>query len=196
MCCMAGGDKANLHNLLRDSIHHSLRQCGFDATREDTNLLPDDPLRRPGDINVPRWSGGTNIAIDVAVTCPLQQGIVEAAAQDSLVAAACYEDHKRNDRQTAVRCQELGIELTPVVAESFGGWGETAQNFFKTLARLLASRQGKTTSECTNELYQSLNVKIMRANARAVMSRIECGSSVRNSAKARARRCLATRRTF
>ena len=115
--------------------------------------------------------GGGKTALDVAVTSPLQAGELLGAAQEQLAAARSYERRKLNDRDTARKCLEDGIELKPLIVESFGGWGPVAQQVFKTLAYTIAARTCKSMSLVTNELYGGLSIRLMRANARSILSR-------------------------
>ena len=58
-----------------------------------------------------------------------------------------------------------------MVAETLGGWGPAAQNFFRNLARATAERQGIDASQASNQLYESMGIRLQRANARAILSR-------------------------
>ena len=82
-----------------------------------------------------------------------------------------YEDRKRSDRDTAARCATQGISLMPVVAESFSGFGLTAQKAFNIIARAYARRSALTVGLATTQLYEGLSTRIMRANARSVLAR-------------------------
>ena len=92
--------------------------AGVEAEREVTNLLPDDPNHRPADIFIPVCPGKGALALDFAVTCPLQQSMVRDAA--TLAAAMDYEAHKLADRHTDQRCVDMGFKLTPMIAETLG----------------------------------------------------------------------------
>ena len=101
--------------------------AGLEAEREEPGLLPEDPRRRPGDVFLPAVPGQGPCALDLAVTCPMQQDVVTGAAQAKLSAAMAYEASKFADRNTAARCAAQGIRLVPLVAETLGGWGPEAQ---------------------------------------------------------------------
>ena len=122
-CCMSGGDAVRLHNALRDFVYVKCLEAGLFAEREQENLLPDDPRRRPGDIFIPQWPGGQGVAMDFAVTSPLQLDQLREAASQELAAAVAYEGVKFSDRDTAQKCRDHGVRLLPMVAESLGGWG-------------------------------------------------------------------------
>ena len=82
-----------------------------------------------------------------------------------------YEAHKFEDRQTADLCAAEGLKLMPMVAETLGGWGPSAQEVFRTIARTTAERQGLDPSIATSQLYQSLGIKLQKANARTILAR-------------------------
>ena len=71
----------------------------------------------------------------------------------------------------AQQCAAAGLSLVPMVAETLGGWGPTAQNFFRKLAKATAERQGLDPSVASSQLYESMGIRLQRANARAVLSR-------------------------
>ena len=110
--------------------------------------------------------------MDFAVTSPLQPGYVAEAAREQLSAATSYESDKLSDRNTAERCRQHGFKLVPMVAESCGGWGNSAQKALRWLIHANAGRTGRSISQITVELYSSLSIIIMRANARALLARI------------------------
>ena len=117
------------------------------------------------------------LALDFAVTCPLQQNMVWDAARRPLAAAMDYEAKKMEDRQTAQRCADSGFKLVPVVAETLGGWGPAAQGIFRTLARATAETSGIEDSVAVGQLYESMGIRLQRANARAILSRISAASA-------------------
>ena len=170
--CMAGGSAVVAHNSLRDFIYVSCIMSGLNAEREQPNLLADDPRRRPGDVFVPLWPGSGPVALDVAVTSPLQASRLEASARTALAAASEYEDHKRNDRETARQCAFHGLTLVPMVVESFGGWCQSAQDALRTLAHAWAAKQGTDVSTATSFIYAGLSSRLWRANARSLLARV------------------------
>ena len=96
----------------------------------------------------------------------------QAKARIPLAAAAEYEDRKRNDRQTARRCQEHGLILQPFVVESFGGWCQSAQDAIGTLAPYWAAKHGVDLSAAVSHIHTGLSSRLWRANARSVLARV------------------------
>ena len=186
--CKAGGDITVRHNSLRDACYFRCGAAGIEAERETPGLLRQAVRRRPGDVVIHACPGMWAVALDFAVTCPLQASLLAESAQHSLAAARSYEAHKLEDRRTAQLCAEAGLTLVPMVAETLGGWRPAAQGFFRNLARATAERQGIDVSVATSQLYESLGIKLQRANARAILSRTSALlSSCDNSAIATTR---------
>ena len=117
------------------------------------------------------------MAMDFAVTSPLQLSQVEDSAASRLAAATAYESHKYSDRDTADACRVQGSRLIPMVVESLGGWGREAQKALKVLGRALASHNGTSHGAATAQLYENLGVKIMRAAARSTLARASDASA-------------------
>ena len=172
MTCMAGGHADQCHSSLRDYVYSVAFAAGLSPEKEESGLLPDNPRRRPGDLYFALWPWGGRAALDFAVTSPLQLTQLGPAARGQLSAAMAYEAHKLGDRDTAARCAAMGITLYPVVAESFAGWGPTAQAVFKVIAGASAARSGLSIGVVTSQFYEGLSTRIMRANARSLLARV------------------------
>ena len=140
--------------------------------KEESGLLPGDPRRRPGDLFFPLWPRGLPLAMDFAVTSPQQQLEVQAASETQLCAATLYDARKLADRDTASECRRHGCHLAPMVVESYGGWGQIAQDNFKFLAHARAARTGESVSDISRILYSGLSITLMRANARSLLARV------------------------
>ena len=102
----------------------------------------------------------------------MQPAWQQDAGQRPLAAAMGYEAHKFADRETAQRCNIAGYRLIPMVAETLGGWGPEAQSFFRVLSKATAEHKGLDLSLASNQLYQALGIRLQRANARAILSRV------------------------
>ena len=172
LACMAGGHALTCHNTVRDHVYLAALRAGLNPQREERNLLPSDPRRRPGDLYFALWPGSMGVAMDFAVTSPLQLATLHEAARSTLAAAAQYEQHKLDDRDTAAKCRAWGVRLVPMVAESFGGWGVAAQKAFKFICAARAERTGDNNSLATSQFYEGLGIKLARASARSLLARV------------------------
>ena len=75
--------------------------------------------------------------------------------------------HNANDS----KCAERGWVCIPLAVESYGCWGMEAQQSFLQLAARLAIQMGCNKSQATTILYKRLSLSLVRANARALLSR-------------------------
>ena len=94
--------------------------------------------RRPADVFVPRWRGGTPAAWDFAVTSGLRADLLVASAAEGGgdAAATRYEEQKRLHQDTARCCSEAGLSFIPMVCEAHGGsWSPLARKVFDRAAK-------------------------------------------------------------
>ncbi|KAL5476065.1 hypothetical protein EMCRGX_G025967 [Ephydatia muelleri] len=68
------------------------------------------------------------------------------------------------------KCSELSWVCVPMVAESYG-WS-LASAIISSIASRLTISTGKPKSVVLSDIYGQLNVHLVRANARAILSRI------------------------
>ena len=88
----------------------------------------------------------------------------------SAAVAAELRKHSAND----AKCSELGWTCIPLVAESYGAWGNEAMQAFSRLASYHATRTNSPKSKVVCSLYGRLNLTLVRANARALLLRCGC----------------------
>ena len=75
--------------------------------------------------------------------------------------------HRAND----AKCGELGWLCVPLVAETYGAWGNKAIEAFSQLASRLATLACRPKSAALSEIYGRLNLPLVRANALAILTR-------------------------
>ena len=90
--------------------------------------------------------------------------MIHDSAKRTFASAMVTEAHKMEDRSTAQRCSDLGFTLVPMMAETPDGWGPSAQNVFKTLARssaeVLGLDENAAVAQLNSQLYQGLGVRL------------------------------------
>ena len=84
-------------------------------------------------------------------------------------AGSVAEQRKHNANY--VKCSELGWKCVPLAVESYGCWGTEARQHLARLASRLATRYNISKSQSTFCLYGRLNLTLVRANVRALLSR-------------------------
>ena len=70
------GDRITRHNSLRNLLDRFASDGLLSPVLEKQGILGPTIGRRPGDVTLPLWADGKGLAIDVAVTCPLQKASV------------------------------------------------------------------------------------------------------------------------
>ena len=168
--CKRGGDVVFHHNRLRDILGETGRRAHFSVQVETgCNLVPDHSHSRPADVLISNWALGKMAACDISVTSLLNSNIKSEAGVTAGAAVQATElrKHEAND----VKCSELGWLCIPLVVESYGAWGKEAMESFSSLASCLAITSSRPKSAVLLELYGRLNLNLVRANVRAIMSR-------------------------
>ena len=64
-----------------------------------------------------------------------------------------------------------------MVVETLGGRGPAAQGLFRIVAKATAEVSGLEESVAFSQLYAAMAIKLQRANARAILSRISAASA-------------------
>ena len=170
LTCRYNGDVVSRHNRVRDSFFESCRQAGIGGQMEVGSGLGHDARRtRPADVLVPNWVLGKPAAFDITVTSPLTPITLHEASVTSGSTAQVAENRKHASNDT--KCSELGWVCVPLAVEVYGCWGPEAQTNLSRLPARLAIRLNCCKSQATSALYGRLNLVLVRANARALLSR-------------------------
>ena len=168
-----GGDVISHHNKLRDifnDFYHraclapQLEMGGW--SRQHTRLV---------DVLVPNWVLGKPEAFDLSVTSMLNTQVFQEASVTAGSAAVAAQIHKHglNDE----RCRELGWVCIPLVVETYECWSIEAIQALSRLATRLSTRQGRPKSLVCNEICGRLHLALVRANSRAILSRLSVNCS-------------------
>ena len=115
----------------------------------------DNSRTRPADILVPNWYCSRPAALYLTVISPL----------NSIFITKEVRKHSENDQ----KCEELGWICVSLAVEASGAWGMEAQHTFSRLARF---RTKQTMSRVITGLSGHLNMSLVKANSRAILSRI------------------------
>eukprot|EP00731_Ephydatia_muelleri_P010113 Em0005g699a len=169
--CKYGGDVVSRHNKIRDILVETCRRAHIGVQVEvGNNLTHDHNKTRPADILLSNWFLGKPAALDVSITSPLNPlTLLEAGV---LAKSAAPVTEARKHQANAPKCSELGWVCVPMVAESYGAWGDEASSIISSIASRLATSTCKSKSVVLNDIYGRLNVHLVRANATAILSRI------------------------
>ena len=128
--------------------------------------------RRPADVYLPAWVHGCPAALDLAVTSPQRQSIVDLASREPLASAHQYSQTKREYFHTFDACREAGVEFIPLVCETTGAWSKEAMVVFGHMAKAAVINIGRDSTKVLQESLQVLSVAARRCQARALLRRI------------------------
>ena len=158
------------HNTLRNIIFELCKRALLNPKLEaGAGLGHERRLTRPANILIPSWSTSDKpAAIDVSITSSFKSSILSEAG---VVAGAAARQTERKHTSNDPICSELGWKCVPPVVETFGAWGRTAGQFFAQLAVRLAAQGNSTKATMLNSIYGRLSLSLVRANARAFLTR-------------------------
>eukprot|EP00731_Ephydatia_muelleri_P032417 Em0023g924a len=146
--CKYGGDVVSRHNKIRDILVETCRRAHIGVQVD---------LSKPA-------------ALDVSIPSPLNPlTLLEAGV---LAKSAAQVTEARKHQANNPKCSELGWVCVPMVAESYGAWGDEASSIISSIASRLATSTCKSKSVVLNDIYGRSNVHLVRANATAIISRI------------------------
>ena len=170
LTCKYRGDVVNWHNRLRDILLESCHRASLNPKMEaGCDLGHEGHRTRPADILVPNWELGRPGALDLTITSPLNLTVFSKASVSAGSAAQAAESRKHQVNNE--KCQELGWACIPLAIETYGCWGTEARQCLCRIANHLAVRMGWSVSKATTSLYGRLSLALIRANARAILSR-------------------------
>ena len=171
LSCKNGPDVVSRHNRVRDTLFEFCQRACLGAQLEAGSSLGHEARQtRPADVLIPNWELGKPAAIDLCVTSPLNSNTLQVACVTPNSAAMQAEQRKHHSNDA--KCEELGWVCIPLVVESYGSWGPEAQRCLSRLAGRLATQLGQPKSLTTNMIYGRLNLTLIRANSRAILSRL------------------------
>ena len=100
----------------------------------------------------------------------LQSSVLLEASVTAGSAALLAENRKHNNSDK--KCDELGWACIPLVVETYGCWGAEAVAALSKLAGRLSIRNNELKSKTIFSLYSRLGLTLVRANCRAILSRL------------------------
>jgi hypothetical protein len=165
VCCPYNG-LTKRHNALRDAWCGVLRGAAIDHGRE----VVARGGSRPADILLVGWDGGSDVAVDLVVSHPLQ-------AASWPLSADTAERHLREQEATKIRrnggeCAAAGWGCHPAAYTPWGGMGRGAASLLAEVSkRAGADGSGWAMRARAAETRQSLSLALMREVARQLDAR-------------------------
>ena len=124
------GDRIKRHNIIRDILFEFCSAAAWGPVKEKLFLFPGSS-ERPADIFIPNYSGGKNLFVDVAVTCPVQHKYVVDAAQTLGYSCNDYADEVKSKN---FEVKQEFMKKVPFICQQFlkllEDFQQTFQYFF------------------------------------------------------------------
>ena len=175
--CVAGGERTQRHNAIRDLVFQWADRAGLWPEKEPASILlpqrPEDShmaRHRPADVYLPAL-GGAPAALDFAMTAPQRQETLATASREIGAAAAAYARHKESHLNIAQSCEAQGVVFVPMVMETIGIWDKGAAIVLQHITRVVASRTGEEPDVVHAALVQELCIVARSFRARAALRR-------------------------
>jgi len=164
--CIFKGDIITRHNHIRDLFYSMVSTAALNPVKEKAGLIGETPGLRPADVFIPNlW--GEQIAVDFAVTCPLQSRYKNKENPADIY--ALEQKHKKYDEGFS----NTNINFTAAVVETFGRWSNEAIDLITEVARRGAKKLMDSQSEYINTCWARLSVSLQTDCARMLLSRIK-----------------------
>jgi hypothetical protein len=166
LTCQCWGGRIHRHHAISNECAKILTKAHHNPTRERSL----DGRTRPADVYIPHWSAGRPLALDFAVTHPLQSqsfNMAEARTPGSW-AGAYAEKHKSKYIEP---CNERGVDFQAMVVETYGAWDPAALIILNEIANQYAKHQQLDPAAAAERLFTKLSVTLMRLNARMMLVR-------------------------
>jgi hypothetical protein len=164
-----GGSLHRGHNRLKNILYHTLKSAGCGPQMETAHLIAGS-LIRPGDVYIPVYDNGMEVAYDVTVVSPVVESSTSSSARSVGFAADTAE--RRKAVRYANNCaSQSGIQFIPLAQETLGGWSTQAGKTLSLLADRIADRKGLQRAICRSVLFGMLGMATQRSIARDIIER-------------------------
>ena len=100
---------------------------------------------------------------------PLNPSLILGASTTVGYSAAEKEVVKMT--KNGLKCAELRWECIPLAVETYGSWGEKAQETFNRTSRRLAVGSASSEAVVRQDMYGRLSQTLVRENAKAILAR-------------------------
>ena len=169
LACGTAGERIARHDHLRDALFQVAVSANLAPRKEENDLLPGTNAR-PGDVYIPKWTGGKDTALDVTVVSPLlPTRVKESAATPGHTLSVVFSEKCRITFQA---CAREHIRFIPLPVETLGGWHDKAADQIRKLARASARNTGREEEEAIRHLFQRLAILMIQGNASLLINRV------------------------
>ena len=135
-CCSKSGDLIVRHNALRNLVERIARDGLLSPELEKKGILGSAPGRRPGDVTIAQWEEDRALALDIAVTSPLNDTNIRTKRPCEEYA----KNRKHNKYDKDFKESETHLFGT-IVWETLGAVNSEGENYLRQIMRFASVRQ-------------------------------------------------------
>ena len=166
-CCTKSGDRIIRHNTLRNLLHKVTSDALLSPELEKQGVLGSTTGRRPGDVTLPIWSDGCGLAIDVAVTSPLQKASVRLF--NPCEEYATTQKHGKYDKDF----QGVHYSFVAMVWETLGAINVEGEEVLRQIFSFAAKRLHREFSSFCGRSWAQFSCCLQRSVSQAILLRID-----------------------
>ena len=174
--CKGRGSLGARHNHVRDVIYRLMRTASMAPKKEVCFRSVTGAAERPADLFYSP-KDGRDVAIDVAVTHPMQAKFAAGAAKEPCFAANEYARVAKTRKYAVmldgkqVLKSHHDVTLVPIVFETFGAANKETAELVETIARGWAVSAQISLASARERTQQHIAVALQRYNAAMVIDR-------------------------
>ena len=170
-CCKKSGSLVNRHNGVRNLVYSIAADGLKNPVLEKQGILGPTSGMRPGDVTIPLWEHGNGLAIDVAVTSPLNKTSLR-------IISPCeeYADKKKH-RKYDKGFVGSNFSFCAMVFETLGAVNAEGEEVLQQLFNFASKQLGLEFTSYCSRAWARLSCSIQRAVAQAILIRIDGQSS-------------------
>ena len=173
-CCAKSYDRIVRHNSLRNLLYRFASDGLLSPELEKQGILGSGTGRRPGDVTLALWSEGKGLAIDVAVTSPLQKASVRLI--DPCEEYATAQKHAKYDKDF----KYAHYSFAAMVWESLGAINVEGEEILRQIFSFTAKKLHREFSFFCGRSWAHFSCCLQRSVSQAILLRTE-GHEFRSS---------------
>jgi len=166
-CCTKSGDRIIRHNALRNLLHKVAGDGLLAPELEKQGLLGSTVGRRPGDVTLPVWSDGGGLAIDVAVTSPLQKASVRLISPCEEYATV--QKHGKYDKDF----EGVHYSFAAMVWETLGAVNVEGEEVLRQVFSFAAKWRNREFSSFCGRAWAQFSCCLQRSVSQSILLRVD-----------------------
>ena len=161
LSCTKSAGRHPRHGQVNDLIKRALVSGGMAATKEPNGISRSDG-KRPDGMSLYPWKRGKQLLWDFTCGDTVAESYIDASVKEPGKVACEAEKRKIKHYEHLMH----SYHFVPVSVETYGTFGELAQELIRDIGKLIMEQSGEKRS--TAFLFQSIGIAVQRGNAISV----------------------------